>query len=135
MGPSNAAEGGKYEDRVRCLLGHNAYELATMDKLVSHILKHLQNLANDDTMQGMIQIFKKQTESGGFKPLAFRQEAAIISEGENMFAFQYCHIPKSDNAVMHVELLGCIAEDEDDDESMASVTEVNEAPPAKKLKR
>ena len=136
MGSSNAAEGGKYEDRVRCLLGHHAYELATMDKLVSHILKHLQNLANDDTMQGMIQIFKKQMESGGFKPLAFRQEAAMISEGENVFAFQYCHISKSDSAIMHVELLGCIT-DEDDDESMASATESqsNEGPPAKKLKR
>ena len=136
MSSSNAAEGGKYEDRVRCLLGHSAYELATMDKLVSHILKHLQNLANDDTMQGMIQIFKKQMESGGFKPLAFRQEAAMISEGENVFAFQYCHISKSDSAIMHVELVGCIT-DEDDDESMASVTESQsiEGPPAKKLKR
>jgi hypothetical protein len=25
VGPSNAVEGGKYEDRARCLLGHNAF--------------------------------------------------------------------------------------------------------------
>lgn len=133
-GSANAAEGGKYEDRVRCLLGHGAYELATMDKLVAHILKHLQNLANDDTMQGMIQVFKKQMESGFFRPQAFKHEAAMISEGENAFAFQYCHIPKSDNTIMHVEFLGCITEDDDDD-SMVSVSESNEGPAAKKLKR
>lgn len=130
---ANAAEGGKYEDRVRCLLGHGAYELATMDKLVSHILKHLQNLATDDTMQGMIQIFKKQIDSGSFRPQLFRQEAAMISEGENTFAFQYCHIPKSHNTIMHVEFLGCIT-DEDDDDSMISV-EASEGPVPKKLKR
>jgi Histone deacetylase complex, SIN3 component len=131
---SNSAEGGKYEDRVRCLLGHNAYELATMDKLVSHILKHLQNLANDDTMQGMIQIFRKHFDSGVFKPQAFRQEAALISEGENIYAFQYCHTPKSDNAVMHIELLGCIAEVEDE-ESVTSVPDSNDGPASKKQRR
>ncbi len=139
---ANAAAGGKYEDRVRCLLGHEAYELATMDKLVSHILKHLQNLANDDTMQGMIQIFKKQLDSGSFKPMMFRQEAAMISEGENVFAFQYCKIPKSDSTIMHAQLLGCITEedDEDDDSDKASLTgmevsESNEGPASKKLRR
>lgn len=133
-GSSNVGEVGKYEDRLRCLLGHNAYELATMDKLVSHIIKHLQSLANDDTMQGMIQIFRKQLESGGFKPLAFRQEAALISEGENIFAFQYCHTPKSDDSVMHVELLGCIA-DVEDEESVTSLPESNDGPVSKKQKR
>ena len=132
VGPSNAAEGGKYEDRVRCLLGHNAYELATMDKLISHILKHMQNLANDDTMTGMVQIFKKQLSSGGFKPLAFKQDASMVSDGENVFAFQYCHIPKSDKSIMHVELLGCITEDDDDD-SMVSFQESE--PATKKVKR
>ncbi|NEP52412.1 MAG: hypothetical protein F6K65_27870, partial [Moorea sp. SIO3C2] len=39
--------GGRYEDRVRTLLGHGAWELATMDKLVSHILKNLQGMAHD----------------------------------------------------------------------------------------
>jgi len=112
----NAAEGGKYEDRVRCLLGHGAYELATMDKLVSHILKNLQNLANLDTMQNMIQVFQRHREMGEFKPVAFRQEASIFSEGENMFAFQYCKVPKSDKTIMHMEFLGCIAESDEESE-------------------
>merc|ERR1712046_390966 len=43
-GGVGGAEGGKYEDRVRCLLGHGGYELATMDKLISHILKNLQTM-------------------------------------------------------------------------------------------
>jgi len=109
----NAAEGGKYEDRVRCLLGHGAYELATMDKLVSHILKNLQNMANDDMMQNMIQVFQRQREMGCFKPMAFRQEASIFSEGENMFAVQYCKVPKSDKTIMHMDFLGCITDSEE----------------------
>ena len=32
---------GRYEDRVRSLLGHGAYELATMNKLIAHLLKNL----------------------------------------------------------------------------------------------
>jgi len=112
----NAAEGGKYEDRVRCLLGHGAYELATMDKLVSHILKNLQNMATLDSMQNMIQVFQRHRDMGAFKPLAFRQEASIFSEGENMFAFQYCKVPKSDKTIMHMEFLGCIAESDEESE-------------------
>jgi histone deacetylase complex regulatory component SIN3 len=106
---TNVVEGGKYEDRVRSLLGHGAYELATMDKLVSHILKNLQNMANLNTMQNMIQVFHRHKKIGSFKPIAFRQEASMLSEGENMFAMQYCKVPKSDETIMHMEFLGCIA--------------------------
>ena len=113
---STSAEGGKYEDRLRCLLGHNAYELATMDKLISHILKNLQNMANDDIMQEMIQIFRRQQANGSFKPNAFKQEAAMVSEGENIFAFQYCQIPKSDQTIIHMEYLGCIVDDDEQGE-------------------
>jgi paired amphipathic helix protein Sin3a len=53
---SEVSEGGKYEDRVRHLLGNNAFELTTMDKLIAHLLKHLQNMANDDMLQNMIEV-------------------------------------------------------------------------------
>ena len=53
---SESTEGGKYEDRVRCLLGNQSFELLTMDKLISHILKNLQHMANDDTLQNMIEV-------------------------------------------------------------------------------
>jgi histone deacetylase complex regulatory component SIN3 len=55
-GSSEASEGGKYEDHVRHLLGNNAYELTTMDKLIAHVLKHLQNMANDDMLQNMTEV-------------------------------------------------------------------------------
>jgi len=54
-----AVEGGRYEDRVRSLLGHNAYELATMDKLISHILKNLQNMGNDEVLHDLIEVCLK----------------------------------------------------------------------------
>ena len=53
---AEATEGGKYEDRVRCLLGNQSFELTTMDKLISHILKSLQHMANDDTLQNLIEV-------------------------------------------------------------------------------
>lgn len=39
-----------------------------------------------------------------------------MSEGENMFAFQICNIPKTDQKIAHCEFLGCIAEDEEEEE-------------------
>lgn len=56
IGSQESSEGGKYEDRVRHLLGNNAYELTTMDKLIHHVLKHLQNMANSDVMQNMVEV-------------------------------------------------------------------------------
>lgn len=54
--PLDTSEGGKYEDRVRSLLGNQSFELTTMDKLISHILKNLQHMATDDTLQNMIEV-------------------------------------------------------------------------------
>ncbi|KAL7534835.1 hypothetical protein ACHAXR_006109 [Thalassiosira sp. AJA248-18] len=122
-GSSEASEGGKYEDRVRHLLGNNAYELTTMDKLISHILKHLQNMANDDTLPNMIEIYRRHELAGNFKPSAFREEAALMSEGENMFAFQMCNMTKTDQKISHCEFLGCIAEDLEDEEDAAMENE------------
>jgi len=112
---SDASEGGKYEDRVRYLLGNHAYELTTMDKLISHILKNLQNMANDETLQNMIDIYRRHKSMGSFKPSAFREEAALLSEGENMFAFQICNMPETDQKIVHHEFLGCIAEGIEED--------------------
>jgi paired amphipathic helix protein Sin3a len=152
-GSSEASEGGKYEDRVRHLLGNNAYELTTIDKLIAHILKHLQNMANDDILQNMIevcvqsdydmtyfstlqisqcrlffspyQIYRRHESIGKFKPSAFRDEAAIMSEGENMYAFQICKVPSTDKKIVHFEFLGCIADDDEEEDD--DVAQENEA--------
>jgi len=115
-GLNEETEGARFEDRVRYLLGNDSYELATMDKLISHILKHLQHMANDETLQNMIEIYRRHKLAGSFKPSAFREEAALLSEGENMYAFQICNVPKLDQKILHFEYLGCIAEDIEDDE-------------------
>jgi paired amphipathic helix protein Sin3a len=115
-GLNEEPEGARFEDRVRYLLGNDSYELATMDKLIAHILKHLQHMANDETLQNMIEIYRRHKLAGSFKPSAFREEAALMSEGENMYAFQICNVPKLDQKILHFEYLGCIAEDIEDDE-------------------
>lgn len=46
-----------------------------------------------------------------------------MSEGENMFAFQICNMPKTDQKISHCEFLGCIAEDVEDEDEMAPENE------------
>ena len=137
-----ANEGGKFEERVRCLLGQGAYELATMDKLINHIQKHLQHLAGDETMQTLVDVYRRHAEAGSFKPNAFKQEAAYISEGENLFAFQYCPMPASDTAVIYSEFLGDIAVSEssddgdaDEEEYTGETTDLSEMPTSKRQRR
>ena len=38
-----------------------------------------------------------------------------MSEGENMYAFQICNIPMTDQKITHFEFLGCIAENDEDE--------------------
>ncbi|KAL7580283.1 hypothetical protein ACA910_013015 [Epithemia clementina (nom. ined.)] len=109
---------GEYEDRVRSLLGHGAYELATMDKLISHLWKNMQQVAQDEVMWNLIQLYRRHKDSGSFQPEAFRQEAAFLSEGEPMYAFQWCPIQGKDKGVLHFEYLGVIAEEDDDEDIM-----------------
>jgi histone deacetylase complex regulatory component SIN3 len=117
-GGATAAEGDKYEDRLRLLLGHYAFELSTMDKLVSHLLKHLQSMGSDDMLNSLIQLYRRHLGAGSFRPTAFRQEAAILSEGEMIYAFQYCRVPNSDKSIMHYEYLGCLSDTDDEEDSI-----------------
>ena len=117
-GVGGAAEGGKYEDRVRSLLGHGGYELATMDKLIAHIWKNLQSMAQDETMWSLVQLYRRHLHEGSFLPEAMKQEAAYLAEGESLFAFQYCPIQGSDKAVLHTEYLGVLDEDSMEEEEI-----------------
>jgi paired amphipathic helix protein Sin3a len=121
-GVGGAAEGGKYEDRVRSMLGHQAYELATMDKLIAHIWKDIQTMANDETMWSLIQLYRRHVLAGSFQPEAFRQEAAYLSDGEAMYAFQHCYLSNNDESVLHVEYLG-VMDDGDDVDNMDTAME------------
>ena len=120
------ADGGKYEDRVRALLGHGGYALATMDKLISHIMKNLQNMANDDTMWNLVQLYRRHLALGSFKPEAFRAEAAFLSDGEQMYAFQMCPVQKDqgDKSVLHMEYLGVISDDGSRDVAIAADAQI-----------
>lgn len=115
-GVGGATEGGKYEDRVRSLLGHGGYELATMDKLISHIWKNLQALAGDETMWNLVQLYRRHAEAGTFQPEAFRLEAAYLSDGEAMYAFQHCPVSGKDESVLYMEYVGVMDDDEDAEE-------------------
>jgi paired amphipathic helix protein Sin3a len=134
---TTAAEGGKFEDRVRSLLGHGGYELATMDKLIGHIVKNIQSMANDDTMWSLVQLFRRHREAGGFKPEAFRQEAAFLSDGEPMYAFQSCPVRKDggDKSVLYMEYLGVISGSDTDTGSVSDKASGSDAPPPPKRQK
>jgi paired amphipathic helix protein Sin3a len=125
-GVSGAAEGGKYEDRVRSLLGHGSYELATMDKLISHLWKDVAAMANDETMWNLVQLYRRHLAAGSFRPEAFRQEAAYLSDGEPMYAFQHCPVVDKDQSVLYMEYLGVMDDDDDDEEEDVEDTAVEE---------
>jgi paired amphipathic helix protein Sin3a len=135
-GVGGAAEGGKYEDRVRSLLGHGAFELATMDKLIAHIWKNLQSVAQDETMWNLVQIYRRHMDAGSFQPEAYRQEAAYMSDGETMYVFQHCPVPGKDDSVLYTEHLGAIDDVSDDIvEDMVEAPRVEEPVPAPVSKR
>mmetsp|Transcript_35122 Transcript_35122/g.49885 ORF Transcript_35122/g.49885 Transcript_35122/m.49885 type:complete len:103 (+) Transcript_35122:85-393(+) len=102
-----------------------------MDKLVSHILKNMQTMAHDEVMMGLVALYRRHKEKG-FRPDAFRQEAALLSEGESMYAFQLCQVKDTDKKVLHLELLGIILED---DEQSQTIDELEDAPPSKRPRR
>lgn len=121
----SAADGGKFEDRVRSLLGHGGYAMATMDKLISHISKNMQSMVNDDTMWNLMQLYRRHMDAGDFRPEAFREEAAFLSDGESMYAFQKCPVHKygGDKCVLYIEHLGVISDSEEEDGTPVEATE------------
>lgn len=130
-------ESGKYEDRVRSLLGHGGYELATMDKLISHIWKDVQAMAHDETMWNLVQLYRRHLLAGSFQPEAFRQEAAYLSDGEVMYAFQHCPMIGRDDSVLYIEYVGVIEDEEDQnlDEVPFEEEAVAGEPASKRVKR
>ena len=43
-----------------------------------------------------------------------------MSDGEIMFAFQICDITQTDQKICHCEFLGCIAEEVEDEDNVAT---------------
>jgi hypothetical protein len=64
----------------------------------------------------LLQVYQRHKLAGSFKPTAFREEAALLSDGENMYAFQICNHPSKDEKILHYEFLGCISEEESGEE-------------------
>lgn len=79
------------------------------------------------------QLHRRHRDSGSFKPSAFRQEAASLSEGENMFAFQYSNIADTNKSIIHFEFMGCIAENETQEADIEVDSRVKRGKERKKL--
>ena len=73
----------RYETQVRQLLGNNAYELYTMDKLIVHLYKQIKIMGDDDVQHRFAQIFRRyRRNSGVFRSCAIKNEASHWSSDE-----------------------------------------------------
>uniref|UniRef100_K3WZV4 Histone deacetylase interacting domain-containing protein n=1 Tax=Globisporangium ultimum (strain ATCC 200006 / CBS 805.95 / DAOM BR144) TaxID=431595 RepID=K3WZV4_GLOUD len=84
----------KYEDCCRSLMGSTSYFLFTMDKLVSLVLKQMQQLSNDDTSQELLKVFAEQTElkkngDSAFDLTAYLNKTKSVFEGEGAFRLDF----------------------------------------------
>jgi len=59
---------GAFEDQVRALLGTNSYELFTLDKLCSKLVKHMQLMVQDEATFKLWEMYRYEQSRG--KPLA-----------------------------------------------------------------
>ncbi|TYZ59045.1 hypothetical protein PybrP1_007594 [[Pythium] brassicae (nom. inval.)] len=86
----------KYEDCCRSLMGSTSYFLFTMDKLVSLVLKQMQQLANDDTSQQLLKVFAEQSEmlkAGAVDApdavAAYLSKTKAVFEGEGAYRLEF----------------------------------------------
>lgn len=91
----------KYEDCCRSLMGSTSYFLFTMDKLVSLVLKQMQQLSNDDTSQELLKVFAEQHEltkaassedddgAAAMDPVAYLNKTKSVFEGEGAFRLDF----------------------------------------------
>jgi len=86
-------------------------------------------------MWNLLQLYRRHLAAGSFQPESFRKEAAYHSEGDAMYAFQYCPVQGQDTGVLHFEYLGVMEDpegvefeedDEDDDAENADNMMVDE---------
>lgn len=47
-----------FEDNTRTLLGHNSYELFTLDKLIHKLIKHMQLMVSDDQTLKLWELYR-----------------------------------------------------------------------------
>jgi len=116
-GHNAAGENTRYEEKVRSLMGNNAYELYTMDKLINHTLKHLQAISSDEAFGQLVQVYRRHKKTGLFKPTAFKHEVAALSF-DDIYAFQFSKVKGSRkkhgfDAIMHIEYLEMLTENDE----------------------
>ena len=65
----------RFEESVRQLLGHKAYVLYTLDKVVQQTLRSLQVLGNDDNFNRLVGVF------------VYHRTRAAVAEGSDPTSF------------------------------------------------
>ena len=143
-------EVAKYEERVRHLLGHGAYALLTMDKLIHHIIKHLTTLSlsfgtvnilsciSTDTAKASIVsdtlsslYHNKDTRSNVEN---YKMKASIINNNQNQENLFLIEINRHEKCLF-IEYMGTGVSNLSKVESNANARDSTSEPSAKKARR
>jgi len=86
---SGSLEASRYEDDCRALLGANSYVLFTLDKLIYKLIKQVQALAGDETVQRLLllQAYEGARGGGAAGDAQYAADAAVLLHDEPAFRF------------------------------------------------
>ncbi|KDO22464.1 hypothetical protein SPRG_22307 [Saprolegnia parasitica CBS 223.65] len=83
----NSIDNTRYEDCCRSLMGSSSYFLFTLDKLVQHLLKQMQHMANDETCTELQALFANEHAS---TDAYFTQAKALYErDGEGAYCLKF----------------------------------------------
>lgn len=74
-----------YEDGLRTLLGTSSYILFTMDKVISHTMKQLDNIIEDDDTVSLVNLLRASRVSPAIPEATLRAYAHQVLEDSNCY--------------------------------------------------
>jgi len=102
-------DNSRYEESCRQLLGNKAYIVFTFDKIISHTLKTLQGLVNDENVTKLVGLFVYHTNrAGGADTEVYRNHAqqVLANSVEDLYRIQMVTPSIADHAVMLIQYYG-----------------------------
>lgn len=105
-------DNSRYEESCRQLLGNKAYIVFTFDKIISHTLKTLQGLVNDENVTKLIGLYVYHANRpGGADTEVYRNHAQLVlaNSVEDLYRIQLITPSIADNTVMLIQYYGSAA--------------------------
>lgn len=102
-------DNSRYEESCRQLLGNKAYIVFTFDKIISHTLKTLQTLVNDENVTKLVGLFVYHSNRvGGVDTEVYKMHAqhVLANSVEDLYRIQFASPSIADHPVMLIQYYG-----------------------------